>query len=59
MFLDHFLQTGPLSPECQQVHSAKSSRIREHPTKKTADSQGHYCFLILNDVCVCVFKNKK
>jgi len=31
---DQFLQPEPLSPECQQVHSAKSSRTHGHPTKR-------------------------
>lgn len=33
MSLDHFLQTGPPSQECQQVHLTESSRIRGHPIK--------------------------
>jgi hypothetical protein len=31
-FQDHFLQLGPLSPECQPVHLAKNSKTHEHPT---------------------------
>jgi hypothetical protein len=34
-FQDHFLQLGPLSPECQPVHLAKNSKTHEHPTWKT------------------------